>query len=105
MVRIKTQTTDEIPSAEEGKSYEITDVDEFSSAVRGFNGLRVNLMGDDEVEAVEALWVRDVVGPKSKLGSFVTLLGKDTRDWIGKRIRFVSWKAGNREIALEPPKE
>ena len=105
MVRIKTQTTDEIPSAEEGKTYKITDVDQFSSAVRGFNGLRVKMMGQDEVEVVEALWLRDIVGPKSKLGSFVTLLGKDTKEWIGKVITFVSWKAGNRELRLEAPQE
>jgi len=102
--KLNIQTTDEIPSAQEGKAYEITGADEFSSQVRSFKGLRVSLKDSKGETAVEALWMRSPVGPKSKIGCFIQLLGKNTDKWIGKRVRFVSWKAGNRVIALETPK-
>lgn len=104
MPKLNVQTTDEVPSAEEGKVYEITGADEFSSAVRGFKGLRVQLKDKKGNEAVEALWLRSPVGPKSKLGAFITVLGKNTSEWIGKMVRFVTWKPGNRQIELAPPK-
>lgn len=102
--KLDVQTTDEIPAAEEGKVYDIVSADEFSSAVRSFKGLRVTLKDLKGNEAVEALWLRSPVGPKSKLGSFVVVLGKDTKNWIGKRIRIISWKQGSRQIELAPPK-
>ena len=101
---LNVQTTDEIPAAEEGKVYTIKTADEFSSAVRSFKGLRVSLEDTKGDIAVEALWLRSPVGIKSKLGAFIHILGKDTKNWIGKRIRFVTWKPGNRKIELAPPK-
>ena len=106
MVKLDVQTTDEIPEAEEGKVYEITDTEEFASQVRGFRGLRVGLLGPEGENAVESLWLRSPVGPKSKLGSFIAILGKDTKDWVGKRVRIITWKEGNRVVQLEsPPQE
>ena len=103
MVKLDVQTTDEIPSAEEGKTYSIEEVDEFASAVRGFRGLRVSLKDNDGNTAVEALWLRSPVGPKSKLGAFIGVLGKETKSWIKKRITFIAWKEGNRVIELASP--
>ena len=103
MVKLDVQTTDEIPSAEEGKTYKITDAEEFASAVRGFRGLRVTLKDSEDNEYVEALWLRSPVGPKSKLGAFISILGKETKKWIGKNITFISWKEGNRVIELAVP--
>lgn len=97
------QTTDEIPAPQEGKTYEITAVDAFSSQVRGFAGLRVAMKDSAGAEVVEAIWTRSPVGPKSKLGSFIGILGKDTDNWKGKRITFVSWRTSNRIIALAVP--
>ena len=98
------QTTDEIPSAQEGKIYEIIEAEEFRSEVRQYKGLRITLKDQKGEQAIEALWIRTPVGPKSKLGAFITILGKDTKKWIGRRIRFISWKIGNRQIELAPPK-
>ena len=103
MPKLDVQTTDEIPEAEEGKSYKIIEVEEFASQVRGFRGLRVGLEDSEGNTAVEALWLRSPVGPKSKLGAFVTILGKNTSEWEGKQIRIITWKEGNRSIQLEAP--
>ena len=104
MVKLDVQTTDEIPSAEEGKTYKITGAEEFSSQVRSFKGLRVTLKDAKDNEYVEALWLRSPVGPKSKLGAFIAILGKETKNWVGKSITFISWKQGNRLIELAVPK-
>jgi hypothetical protein len=103
MVKLDVQTTDEIPTPQQGKTYEITEVSEFKSQVRSFAGLRVAMKDSAGNEVVEAIWTRSPVGPKSKLGSFILVLGKDTAAWVGKRITFIVWATSNRVIQLATP--
>lgn len=105
MVKLDVQTVEEMPEAEEGQTYEITGSEEFVSQVRGYKGLRVSMKDKDGNEVVESLWMRSPVGSRSKLGSFITVLGKDTKLWEGKRITFIAWKASNRVIQLAAPSE
>lgn len=94
----KYQLTDEIPGFEAGKTYTVASTEEFSSQVRNFAGLRVVAKDSKGNEVVEALWLRTPVGPKSKLGCFMKLLGKDPLKWVDKKIRVVKWGQGNRVI-------
>lgn len=100
MPEIKTTTTDELPEPEAGKVYKIGEVEEFTSAVRGFKGLRVDMKDSKGNTVVASLWLREVVGLKSKLGSFIKALGKNTDNWKGKKVRVVKWGVGNREVEL-----
>ena len=80
------------------KDYLIMSVEEFTSDVQGFFGWRVILDGGSNNLLAIALWVRDIVGRKSKLGAFIETLGNDPDGWVGKIIRFVSWVAKERAI-------
>ena len=100
MVKIKTQViVRREPS--ETLEYEIVNVEEVVTAVRGLHGLRVTLkeLKTNQTFAT-MLWLRETVGEHSKLGAFVKALGDDTDKWIGKKIRIVSWKPRQREIEL-----
>lgn len=46
--------------------------------------------------------IRDEVGEKSKLGSFITLLGSETDDWLNRVIVFKVWEDKNRVIIDAP---
>jgi hypothetical protein len=51
-------------------------------------------------EYATMLWFRDTVGPRSKLGAFIVVLGTDISKWVGKKIKIVSWTDRNREIMV-----
>lgn len=53
---------------------------------------------EDEVKRSVTLWLSDSSSIKSKLGSFVYALGKNTKNWVGKTIQFVEWSNQLREI-------
>lgn len=84
--------------------YLIMDIEPFKSEVNGYFGFRVTLDGGKDNTLALALWYRETVGRKSKMGSFLTALGENPTSWAGKMIRFVSWDAKNRVIALQPAK-
>ena len=94
------KTTDEIPAPKEGLTYTVESAEKFQSAVRGFQGLRVVLKDSHGLEVIETLWLREVVGPNSKLGAFIVVLGKNVDKWKGKKVRFVQWSQGKRKIEL-----
>jgi len=97
---LDTQTTDEIPSPTEGGIYSVMKAEIFSSAVQGFKGVRVELKDHKGNVFVETLWIRPIIGPKSKLGSFIKAMGKEESKWVGKKIRLIKWAARNREIEV-----
>lgn len=66
----------------------------------GTTALVVEITADDGKVYSEPLWVREVVGRRSKLGSFISALGKNPREWLGKRVRIVSWRQGARSIEV-----
>ena len=97
---LDTQTTDELPTPQEGGIYLIAKVEVFSSAVQGFKGVRVDLKDNKGKNFVESLWIRPIVGKTSKLGSFIAAMGKEESKWVGKKIRLIKWAARNREIEV-----
>ena len=92
--------SDEVQGVKVGETYKIVKVETFQSAVRGFSGLRIDFENKHGELAVEALWLRPVVGSSSLLGAFVSKLGKDETKWIGKKIRVVAWSEGKRQIEV-----
>lgn len=97
---------------EEGGSYEITAVEEVTTAVQTFKGIRVSLTSlkpGDKEEYATMLWMREQAGYKSKLGSFLAAFtaflddeeaALDTDNWVGHKVRIISWKPKSREVAV-----
>jgi hypothetical protein len=98
MPKIDVELAEQLPEPAEGHTYTITAAELFTSQVRAYKGLRVNLKEEDGTEVVAPLWMRSIAGEKSKLGAFVKCLGDNTDSWLGKKIKFVAWRANNREI-------
>ena len=46
------------------------------------------------------LWLRPVVGSRSKLGAFIAALGNDIDKWVGKKVKIITWRHRNREIKV-----
>jgi len=103
----------------EGHTYIITGTEEVKTSVQGFSGIRANLdptdakekkrLEEEHKEVAAMLWMREVAGVKSKLGSFLDAftqyLGDEdealnTENWKGKKVRIVSWKPRAREVAV-----
>jgi len=101
MTRIDVKLADEIPAPKEGGVYRITESEAFVSQVKQYKGIRVSMVDKNKKEYIETLWTRDVVGKNSKLGAFVTALGKDMATWTDKVIRFNNWREGGRRITVE----
>jgi len=84
-----------------GTPYRIKRVEPFTSQLRGFEGIRVEI---EEVGGTQALsiplWQRELASRRSKIGAFVIALGDDTDKWIGKQIVFEAWARGNRVIKV-----
>jgi hypothetical protein len=98
MPKINVEIAEQLPEPQEGHTYTITSAELFTSTVRAYKGLRVNLEEADGTKVVAPLWMREIAGEKSKLGSFVKCLGDDTDKWVGHKIKFVAWRQNNREI-------
>ena len=101
MPKINVEIAETLPEPLEGHIYTITETELFTSQVRGYKGLRVamtDIEGDKPV--VAALWMREIAGSKSKLGSFVAALGDDSDTWVGKKIKFVTWRPNDRKIEV-----
>ena len=99
-----------LPEPVEGKVYEIISITETTTAVRGFRGLRMTLKDEKGNEYATMLWYREVAGEQSKLGAFIKAfmeyyngdedLAYDTENWIGKRIKIISWKQRDRKVEV-----
>jgi len=86
--------------------YMINDVDEVTTEVGAYNGFRVELLDIKGNLGSVMLWKRPITSPKSKLGSFVSLLGSNTDRWLHKWVIFHGWQQNARLIELcEPPVE
>jgi hypothetical protein len=99
-MKIGTQLAEELPKPQEGQTYTITKAEALTTQVRQFGGIRIELKARGGETLVEVLWMREVAGANSKLGSFITALGKDTDNWIGKKVKFVKWGERNRQIEV-----
>jgi len=103
MPKLKTEVVETPPEPIEGKTYKITSTQVIKTQRKGYDGCRIDLQGTDNSKAGTMLWLRDVAGPKSKVGVFINLLGDDTDAWVGKSITIIKWQEGNRQISLAPP--
>lgn len=89
-----------LPEPEEGETYIIEKVEYIEKTpLRGLEGWRVSLRNiKDGSLCATMLWKRKQVGPKSKLGAFICILGRNKDHWIGRKIRFLAWKHRDRKI-------
>jgi hypothetical protein len=88
-----------------GVPYVISNVEEVTTEVASFQGIRVEMLTEKAEVGSIMLWQRAKVGKGSKLGSFIVLLGSNTDNWLNKWIVFKHWTKGAREIALYPMPE
>ncbi|MBA7567280.1 hypothetical protein ES708_08989 [subsurface metagenome] len=100
MPEVGTEVREGADDVEIGKAYEITNVEEVTTDVSAFTGIRVSLLTKKSLEGVVMLWKRPITGKGSKLGSFITLLGSNTDNWLHKWVKFVDWKQGARLIEI-----
>ena len=97
---LKVDIATPLPPFTAGQVLTITDVKYVETALRGFEGLRVTAVDDNGNEFADMLWLRRQVGVTSKIGAFITVLGKEPAKWIGKKIKVVTWMPKNRKIEL-----
>lgn len=100
MPEVGTKVREGGDDVEIGKEYEITNVEDVTTEVSFYKGLRVQLLTKKAEEGSIMLWSRPITSPKSKLGAFITLLGSDTDKWLHKKIKIVDWRQGARIIEL-----
>jgi len=98
MPKIGTKVREGGDDVEIGRKYEIVNVEEVTTEVSFYRGIRVSLQDEKKNEGTVMLWMRPVTTPKSKLGAFIKLLGEDTDKWIGKKIIFKDWRQGARLV-------
>ncbi len=78
--------------------YEITNVEDVTTDVSQYQGVRVELLNAKAEAGSLMLWKRPVTGLTSKLGVFITLLGSNTDKWLHKWVIFKGWDKGNRVV-------
>jgi len=100
MPELDVEIAEQMPRPKEGQIYRIEKVEVFTSAVRGYRGLRVTMVDENGNLTVEPLWTREVASTRSKIGAFIAALGKNTDNWVGKKIRIVDWRPGSRKIEV-----
>jgi len=99
MTEITVTVAEELDEIIVGKTYKILNEEVVKTPLQGYDGIRIT-MEDIPTGKVYGtmLWLRPVVGRRSKLGTFMDVLGKNTGKWVGKTIEVVSWSDKNREI-------
>ena len=102
MPELKSEIVETLPEPLEGKTYLVQKAEVFTSGVHSYKGVRVELQGEGGEMHGTVLWLRDVAGDKSKLGSFMKALGSNTDNWLGKRLKFEKWRDKVREVQLVP---
>jgi len=111
MVKLEANITKPTPDFHEGLSGTISKVEVIKTQLKGYDGVRVVLsntnceecgkaQGLDTNDHAAMLWLRDNVGQKSKLGTFIIALGDDTDNWVGKKIVIKTWQSKARAIQV-----
>lgn len=102
MWKIDVELIKPLPEPSEGETYVIEKVERVDQTpLRGLQGWRVTLRNvKDEGLCATMLWRKEQVGPRSKLGAFLMVLGKDIDTWIGKVVRLASWKPRERKVVI-----
>lgn len=101
MGKIDSEVVDDLPDIEVGKSYRVTDAEVTKTKLQGYNAVRVQCerVPDGEIHAT-MLWIGEIVGAHTKLGTFLTVMGNETDKWKGKVFEVVKWREKDREIKL-----
>jgi len=97
---IQTEIFEKLPEPYPNLTATIVTAERFESEKYKAKGIRVDLVDGTGNKFSTALWLRDRISEQSKLGSFVKLLGKDPRTWVGKKIIFVEWREKTRVIRV-----
>ncbi|GAJ17211.1 unnamed protein product, partial [marine sediment metagenome] len=82
--------------------YEIINVEDVSTDVAQYKGIRVEFLSAKGHTGTVMLWKRPVTGTGSKLGVFISALGSNTDKWLHKWVIFKSWEQKARVIELVP---
>lgn len=99
MTEITATVAEELDEIIVGKTYKILSEETVKTPLQGYDGIRVTVEDIPTGELYGTmLWMRPVVGKRSKLGTFIDVLGKNTKKWVGRTIEIVSWSDKNREI-------
>lgn len=100
MPEVGTKVREGGDDVEVGTTYVITNVEDVTTEVKAYRGIRVVLEDTHKNEGTVMLWERPITSPRSKLGAFITLLGSNTDKWVAKKILFKDWREGARLIEL-----
>lgn len=105
---------------EEGLTYIITKTEQSKAEGINAEGLRVHLTNIKDKSDIRTttLWLREVAGENSKLGSFITAFKQyfeteklidqnnkpleydDTENWVNRKIKFLKWKNRERQVVI-----
>jgi len=106
MPKLGTEVREGADNVDLNTPYEIVNVEEVTTEVSMYAGVRVELVSKAAKVGTIMLWKRPVTGKASKLGVFITALGDNTDKWLHKWIVFTGWDKGNRniEVSAEAPR-
>ena len=100
MPEIGTQVREGADDVKLNIPYEIVNVEDVSTDVAQYQGIRVELLTAKAMTGTVMLWKRPVTGTGSKLGVFIVKLGSNTDRWLHKWVIFYEWEAKKRLIEI-----
>lgn len=112
MTKLGKEIAENIPEPEMGQAYKIIKAasketasnDEPNKKMTGievtFQRLNAKHEPVPDSAAQTMLWVTDkkAISSTSKLGAFLSVLGDETDNWIGRNILIVEWRSKHRSI-------
>ncbi|MEM3699918.1 MAG: hypothetical protein QXL57_03515 [Candidatus Bathyarchaeia archaeon] len=100
MPEIDVEFIQPLPEPKEGETYAIETVEHINKTpLRGLEAWRATLCNvRDGSLCATMLWKRERVGPNSKLGAFISVLGRNTDLWVGRKVKFLAWKHRDRKV-------
>lgn len=101
MTDISSTIYENLPDLVPGKIYKVLKAEVVTTKQQGYNAVELEV---EDVPTGELhgtmLWLQERLGSRTKAGTFVVALGKDTKKWLGKTIQVVSWIEKDREVVL-----
>jgi len=82
--------------------YEIVNVEDVTTEVSFYKGVRVEMLSAKDEMGSVMLWKRGKVGVNSKLGVFISLFGSNTDKWLHKWVLFEKWEKNQRNVYEVP---
>jgi len=100
MPEIGTEVREGADDVELNIPYEIVNIEEVTTDVAMYQGVRVEMLTQKAKTGTIMLWKRPVTGKGSKLGVFIDKLGSNTDKWLHKWVIFREWEAKKRLIEI-----